>query len=222
MTSLTTFVLPPSLGEEHPGRVAFWRFRHEHYSKRLGFEPLNENELEMDEHEPASTTITVVEAGDVVAGCRLISSYTAANPLPIEFKYRGAIERPTYEISRTIIDPQKSCRELSAILYREIFKALAEQKIEAAYAVVEPKYLRVLQHFYSPRAFIALGEPREISTPGGKRLTHLPMQICMEEWALCWLRPAHVGADAKRHSTFENASALSPWQVQRPTNHAVA
>jgi hypothetical protein len=192
-------ILPPSYGRTHLGRIAFERFRHEHYCVRRGYEPTRPDQCETDEYDSSSTYITVVEEGIIVGGCRLIPSFTAHHPLPLEGEYKGELIRPTYEVSRMInsIDapPNASRRERLELkvrrrtslqmLYRSAFEFLEDQHIKAAYAVVEEKFVHCLQHDFSEDAFVPLGDPYEV-THCVRTFTHVAMQINVANWARCY------------------------------------
>jgi N-acyl-L-homoserine lactone synthetase len=192
-------ILPPSYGRTHLGRIAFERFRHEHYCVRRGYEPTRPDQCETDEYDSSSTYIIVVEDGIIFGGCRLIPSFTAHQRLPLEREYKGRLNRPTYEVSRMLncIDapPNTTHHQLQRLkvkrfgalrlLYSSVHEFLEEQQIESAYAVVEQKFVHCLQHDFSEEAFVPLGDPYEV-THGVRTFTHVAMQINVANWARCY------------------------------------
>ena len=190
-------ILAPNTGQGHVdrGRFAFERFRHEHYCERLRWEPKRSDGRETDEYDSSSTYITVVEEGIIVGGCRLVPSFATDHPLPLESEFTGHLIRPSYEASRIIISidtpanpSREQCRAnkarrcaIARRMYDTAFQVVERNRAEAAYIVVEPKFLHCLQRMYSREVFAPLGNAYEV-THGVRTFTHLAVHVRIAAW----------------------------------------
>ena len=188
-------ILPPGLGAEHPYRCAFEQFRHKWYCGVLGYEPARNDGRERDLYDRYSTYVIVTENDKVVGGCRIVPSFSIADPLPMEERreFEGIIERPCVELSRMIVGRKVNLHTINE-LYRGIYATLGSAHlfggpIVTACATVEPNYLSALQARFSKNAFVVMGEGGTIQakTGTGKQIVHIVMRICMEAWRECFL-----------------------------------
>jgi hypothetical protein len=201
MPPLVVQVLSPYFDRGHPLRDAFKELRHRYYCERLGYEFPSSSGRESDEFDEQAIFLVVLEAEEVVMGCRIIPSGEMSLPMQKKGEAPRKLRTPCVEISRMVASRTIARRsDVSELLYRKLYE-LVEPGYDFAYAVLEPKYLRALEHRFSRRAIRPVGRERRVLTPAGQLLTHIPVEISLREWGRCF-EGIHKGPVARAIEFF--------------------
>lgn len=179
--------LPPSLGEDHPERIAFERIRHWAFCETHPYEEQRPDRRERDPFDSAATYVVLYVAGVMVGGCRVIESRTVSEHLPIQIRkdLGDQIRHPSAEISRVAFflkfpRPRVSRR----VFYRGLCRYFVAQDLICGYASVQKSYLGELIDRF-PGAITVLGSTWR--NKGGEPKEYFFMSIETVRWERCVL-----------------------------------
>lgn len=180
-TTLTSKIIPPTVGKDDPLRIEVEEFRHIHafgrYEKSDG--------REMDEYDIDATYLTVHEGDVLVGACRIVDKKNGKLlPIQVRRDFMDIPEGiPTGEISRICFafhtQDGAGIREL---LYRTIFDFTVAQGYDVCYASLQPYYFRFLDKKFGNRMIQRIA-PDARRLKDGVEKVYVPAVITMKNWA---------------------------------------